>query len=141
MHRINRNVLRSLTVLACAAIGGCVDPIKAPPAGEGDLLLIENYPRIVATDGLDQGLRFSHPIVDDSSETQPLRVTVPVRSVVDKHSVNIQYKFEFFDQGGRLLNDSGWRFENLSPRIGIQLQANALHIEARDWRLIVRSAR
>ncbi len=141
MKSITQRTSLCLVCLCLVATAGCHDPIKAPPAGQGDLLLAEHYPQIVATNNLADSLRFGRVIIDPSTGDRPMRVTVPVRSIYDGYPLNIQYQFEFMDGDGRLLNDSGWRFINLRPRVQQQLEANARHVEARDWRLIVRSGR
>ena len=141
------DLVRALGVLAVAvwvAAGVGCDTVKAPPEGAADELHAQNYPRIVASDGLKAGLRFGDVIVEHETERVPMRVTVPVRSVVDAHSVNIQYRFEFFGADGRLMADpreANWRFRKLEPRIQGYLEGGAKDLGAVDWRLVVRSAR
>ncbi len=139
--KAHRTITRyALVLLIALAAAGC-DDVKAPPAGQGDLLPAENYPRIVALDTLSQHLRFETPVVERATDTRPMRLAVPVRSIEDRYPVAIQYRFEFYDASGRRLSDSGWRYEELTPRVQTQLTAGAMRTGASDWRLIVRSAR
>ena len=117
------------------------DTVKAPPEGRADQLSTANYPRIVAVEGLSEHLAFSKPMVNTASPDQPMKVTVPVRSVYDGYPLQIQYRFEFFNGAGQSLGDSGWRFEHLEPRVQKQLAAAAMKTQAEDWRLTVRPAR
>ncbi len=124
-------------------LGGC-DTVKAPYSGGADAVPIENYPRITAEKSVRKGLVFGPATVEEGSSQSPLRVTVPIRSIVDRHPVSIQYRFEFFDGAGRPLGrtaDQSWRYKELSPRTQTFLDANALDTHAADWRLVVRSAK
>ena len=130
-----------LAMIGLVGLPGCNDPVKAPPAGRGDLVLPENYPRIIATQGLDKFLAFSRPVITPTSPNQPMSVSAPVRSLHDRNELNIQYRYEWMDQRGQVLSDSGWRFAKLAPRVQTQLSGSARDVGATDWRLHVRSAR
>jgi uncharacterized protein YcfL len=145
---MNRNLpfgahLASLTLLlTVTVVTGCSDPMKAPPAGQRDLLPADQYPHIVAIEGLAKELRFGQPIVDQPTEQRPLRVIVHTRSTTARQGLNIQYRFEWVDEAGRPVEpDSGWQFVHLEPRVLTPLPGAALDTSAVDWRLVVRSAR
>lgn len=132
-------ILPALLAITLSAGSGC-DQVKAPPTMRTDPLG-GAYPRNVAIDGLEEVLVVDEPIVSHATQSQPLRVTVPVRSVADD-AFGFQYRFIFFDQDGRALRqDSGWRHQRLEPRLQTQLDANSRSTTATDWRMEIRSAR
>jgi len=136
MTRITLPVL----VVAMLTLGACRNRVMAPHAGEADPILLENYPRIVAQEGLGEYLAFAAPTVRPSGET-PMRVTVPVRLRSDRES-RVQYRFEFFEADGQPMQDAPqWRYMVLSSRAQHFMQGAALDTRAADWRLIVRPAR
>ena len=142
MHRfVKTGFSLSALLAAVLALQACEPKPKPPPAGRADPVLAENYPRIVASGDLEKYLYFDAPIEDLGSSSQPMSVTVPVRSVEDSYSINVQYKFEFYDNRGQMLGDPGWRFMNMDPLIQTQMVGQALSTDARDWRLIVRVAK
>ncbi len=126
-----------------AAGGGCSnDPVKAPPASRADLLMVDDYPRIVAMSNLHSWLAFSPATVTPATRSQPMHVSVPVRSLYDENSLNLQYRFEFFDHQGRpMRRRGGWTFVHVEPRVAVYLEGGAVDTLAADWRLEVRSAR
>ena len=132
------------TVAFCFALAGLAacDNVKAPGSARLDPLQPEQYPRITVLEGLDKGLRFQEPTVVPAEDKRPMSVSVPVRSVVDKYGLNLQYRFQWFDQNNRLLNPGeGWAYKPLIPRAQDFLAGNALDTRAVDWRLQVRPAR
>lgn len=137
-----RNIAAAGLLLSMAMVVGCSDPIKAPPAGQRDLLPADQYPHIVAIEGLARELRFGQPIVDPPTEQRPLRVIVHTRSTTARTGINIQYRFEWVDEAGRPVEpDTGWQFVHLEPRVLTPLPGSALNRKAVDWRLVVRPAR
>ena len=132
-------ITRVATVLLVvgACLGGCD---TAPARIKPDPVL--DYPQKVALEGLDKAVVAARPIVTPSTADRPMQVSVPLRSIVDGRALNVQYKFEFFDQNGRPLRTNlGWRFQKLEPRVQVFLEGNALETKAVDWRLQVRPAR
>ncbi len=136
----NRLKLAFVALLTTATFiaAGCS---TAPPAGVGDEVNVGEYPKVVAAEGLQDGVVFSQPVVERPTELRPMRVTVPVRAITN-YPLNVQYRFEFFDNEGRSLrNNQGWRFMNLPPKVQMSMDAASLDNDATDWRLIVRPAR
>lgn len=139
-NTLSRIALLSFLSLATWLAAGC-DTVKAPASLSGDELPIGSYPRVSVLDGLEKAIVGSPAAITPSSAQTPMRVTVPVRSVVDQ-GLNIQYQFEFFDAQGRpLQNQTGQKFVHLQPRLQVFLEANALDTHAADWRLTIRAAR
>lgn len=128
---------------ALALLAGCQkDLVKAPPAGQDDMLHVNAYPRIVAAEGLGDWLRFSPAIITATDGQRPMHIVIPLRSVYDKYPLDVQYQFEFFDEAGRSTGASpGWIFLHLEPRLQSQIEASALDANAKDWRLTLRAAR
>lgn len=137
------NVLAMLTVAAAMIfVGGCnKDNVQGPQGVRSDPLA-GGYPQNVALSGLHNGIVIGKPIVDAATEDQPMRVTVPLRSVADR-TLRTQYKFTFLDDRGRPVrsNRESWRYQVIAPKAEVYLEANALDTDAVDWRLEVRPAR
>ena len=132
--------LASLLLLPLIGSISC-DSVKAPHGGGADTIGPGTYPQIVVLDKLWDYLGFDRPIVTASTDSAPMKVTVPVRLIADA-ATNIQYQFSFFDAQGRPLNPpSGWRFLTVEGRTQRHLEGSALSTTAADWRLEVRSAR
>jgi uncharacterized protein YcfL len=135
--------LTALTfALFLALAAGCqtADPIMAPDAGQGDLLPIEDYPQIVVTSGLAKFLAFSRPNVQGGPD-KPMSVVVPVR-LLDELAVNVQYRFRFFDQRGRVLQpEMGFQYKRLPAKVQEFMEGAATDTNAVDFRLEVRPAR
>lgn len=139
MNRASNIAMGGLVVILMLGVG-CRDTIQAPPTARTDPLG-GNYPHNVAIDGLHEVLVVEDAIVDESTSTRPMRVSVPVRSVSDRR-VTVQYRFLFFDESGRELRyDSGWRRETIEPGLQRQFDATALQTAAADWRMEIRRAR
>ncbi len=73
----------------------------------------------------------------------PLRVTVPVRTLVAKgETIRVQYKFTFLDQTGRPLSPDGdWHYVRMPANTKRFFEGNALDQRATDWQLEIRTAR
>mgnify|MGYP005842767909 CR=1 FL=1 len=132
------------TIMATGAIlvllGAAACQSSAPPyRGRVDPIPLSDYPQIVVTRPLDDLLGFSQPNVTPATDTEPMRVVAPVRSMQDGYT-RVQYQFEFFDERGRPLSRSGWRYRSITPRQQVFLDGRALSTEAKDWRLSIRQA-
>lgn len=137
-HKRNRraHVYTILGAFIAACISGCN---TNPPAARADPLMSDEYPQITAEDNLEKWIGFSSAVVEDGP---PLHVSVPVRSLTQTETLNIQYRFLFFDDRGRDVSTSqDWRFLTLSPRVREFITATAIDDRAKDWNLRVRPAR
>ncbi len=129
-----------LASLGLGVIGGCRTS-TLPPAAQGDEVALANYPRVVVLDGLQPFIAISEPSVTRGSD-QPLRVSVPVRAVTQHEELNVQYRFLFFDEHGRVLEpEMVWRYERLPSKAQRFFDAGAMDQRAVDWRLEIRPAR
>jgi hypothetical protein len=72
--RLVRQVhLSCLTVALCLTLAASAcDPMAKPPAGRSDPLPAGTYPRIAASDRLDQFLFFDQAIETKPSESSPM---------------------------------------------------------------------
>ena len=130
-------VITTLFAVACTNS----DPIATPPAGHDDPLPSRSYPRINASDGLDQWLFFGDAAVAEPSNSSPMQVEVSVRSRANDR-IAVQYKFEFFDRNRKLLTRSeSWQYVMMEPRLEHRFTGTSTHPDTEDWRLVVRSAR
>ncbi len=137
-----RNRTNPLTTTGAIVVllGAAACQSSAPPyRGRVDPIALSDYPQIVVTRPLDDLLGFSRPDVTPATESEPMRVVAPVRSMQDGYT-RVQYQFEFFDERGRPLSQSGWRYKSITPRQQVFLDGRALSTEAKDWRLSIRQA-
>lgn len=116
------------------------DNIKAPQTIRTDPLA-GAYPQNIALSGLQNAIVIGQPIVDPATADNPMKVSVPLRSVADG-TLRVQYKFIFMDGRGRPVksNNDGWRYQVLAPRAEVFLENNSMDTDAVDWRLEVRRA-
>jgi len=136
MKRIALISLLLTSLVACQA----PNPNTPPPAVRADPVPKRAYAQQVAIEGVTQYLVSGDPIVTPSTEDQPMRVIVPVRSITDRE-LNLQYQFIFYDaQGRELHSNQGWVFQHIEPRVERQIETVSLESAAKDWRLIIRPA-
>lgn len=125
-----------------ATLAGC-DTTRAPYAPAGDPLVASNYPKVAFLDKELTGMLVVDPniVVVDRPEGRPMKVTVPMRSVSD-HAMKLQYQYIWRDALGRPVgNPSGWKYVVVEPRVQVPMQANAISMDATDWRLEIRFER
>jgi uncharacterized protein YcfL len=130
-------------VVAVAALAGCAGPdlVKAPNTAARDPLPIEAYPEIVLLDGLERALVKERPIVTPSAINSPLRIRVPIRSVVDQN-ITIQYRTMFYGADREELSrDPAWKQRVVQARTQIFIDEMALTERAQSWRMEIRTAR
>ena len=71
-----------------------------------------------------------------------MHVSVPLRSVYDKTSLYVQYRFIWLNASHRpLRTNPGYLFLKLQPRVQQFIEGNALAPSAVRWRLEIRAAR
>lgn len=124
--------------LAGVALGlaGC-DTTAAPFPGRVDPA--QPYPKITPAPALNELIAFSEPVVTPGIGQRPLAVVTPCRSTQDGVT-RVQYQYEWFDQAGRPVGESGWKYVVIPARTQVFLESNALSSDAVDWRLTVRPA-
>ena len=135
-------LMMTALMMTAGLVAGCDRKVMAPGAGTADPITQENYPRVVALEGLAEYLSFG-PAVVTGDATHPLSVQVPVRVRSDKE-VSIQYQYQFLDEQGRLIDAKSqdqWTFHHLPARAQFFLAGSAVDTKAKDWRLLVRPAR
>lgn len=137
-HREQLLVCCGMVVLALM-IGACSDKLRRPGMASSDPLPKSEYPQVAALEGLDDYVTISDAIVDKGP---PLDVTVVLRSLAKKQSMDVQYRFFFIDWVGRPLEiEPDWRAIRLTARTQSFVRGNALDSNASDWRLEIRPAR
>lgn len=133
-------ILAGVLTLVSAA-GGCSDKTKPPPGAMNDPILVENYPGVVALDGLQPYIGVSAPVIERGGG-QPLKVTVPVRAMTNGAELNVQYRFLWLNpQQVPTQPEGDWRYVRMPARTQIFMSGNALDDRATDWRLEIRTAR
>ncbi len=133
-------VVAGFALMLAVIMTGC-DTIQAPDAARQDPLPEGAYPRQVVLEGLNKGVVTGRPVVDEPTADQPMRVSVPVRSVTDKE-LNVQYRFEFFDARNRPTRDQpGWRYVRIAGKSSVTAESAATDTNAVGWRLEIRPAR
>lgn len=138
-----------LLVLAGLCVGGCEAPqAPAAPGARADTLPPSAYPRITVEPGLNpwvfvvyEGiLQEGGPPAGNAPPRLPMSVQVPIRSAAQEQ-ITAQYRYQWFADNGRLLNEGGWKFVPLEPGVQTLLSGSAMDLEATGWRLEIRSAR
>lgn len=125
---------------AALVLNACnTDPTMKPASPSPDPLAVGGYPQITMASGLVGLLAHSSPIIEPTTPTRPLTVTVPVRSIQDGPT-RVQYQFTWLDASGRPLGESGWKYEFIPPRMERFFEATALTTRAENWRLEIKIA-
>lgn len=120
-------------------LSGCGDARKPPGRAERDVLHEDLYPQVAATEGLDEYLVVSRVT---KSDTEPLQVTVGMRNLTNDDEHYVEYRFFFFDENGKpLQNNPDWHYFTVPARTEFFLTGTALDRGATDWRLEIRPAR
>ena len=137
-------LLLSAVALAALGLAACNQtPAYRPPPGSLEEPLPQNqYPNINVHQPLTRYILVADPVVSrDSMGT--LRVDVPIRANVrPNEDLNVQYRFQFLDEMGRLLEpEPAWQYIRLEPTIQAFVSANAMDARATDWRLEIKPAR
>lgn len=140
-RRFGGATLAAGAVAMVMAAGGCSDKTKPPPGAMNDPVLVENYPSVVALDGLQPYIGVSAPVVERGGG-QPLKVTVPVRALTNGAELNVQYRFLWLNpQMVPTQPEGDWRYMRMPARSQVFMSGNALDDRATDWRLEIRTAR
>ena len=134
-----RTTLASLLITTTLLLGACASPTRSPGNPMGDKLVqAGEYPKVAASRDLHKYLMVGNGVVTSDGV---MTVSVDVRAATEKDTLNVQYRFAFLDENNRAINPStGWRFQQLPPRVLVTLQGNALDAGAADWRLHIRPA-
>ncbi|MBX3360554.1 MAG: DUF1425 domain-containing protein [Phycisphaeraceae bacterium] len=132
--------LGAITISALSLVS-CKTSDKPPPGAMADPVLIENYPSVVALEGLQPYIGVSAP-VETRTPGQPLAVQVPVRALTNGAELNVQYRFFWLnDQQVPVQEDGEWRYMRMPARSQVFMSGNALDTRATRWRLEIRPAR
>ena len=139
MNRVACSMLA--LVLSAALLAGCKGPdlVMAPNTAAQDPLPAGAYPQIVLHDELQLALVKERPDIRPATDTMPMKVRVPLRSVVDR-TTNVQYRFVFYNAAGDQVNrNPTWRSLSFPPRTRRFVEANSIALDAVEWELEVRS--
>lgn len=138
-----RAALASIT-LPLILLGGCnqTPRYQPPPGSLEDPLPVSQYPNINVHRPLTQFILVADPVMTrDSMGT--LRIDTPIRANTrPNEDMNIQYKYQFLDELGRVLEpEPAWQYMRLEPTLQYYLSGNAMDSRAADWRLEIKPAR
>ena len=87
---------------------------------------------------LSDDLQAGAAIVKADAGPRLRHVIVPIMSLAD-HDLDVEYRFEFLDDGGRPTGDAArWRPLRIGPRVEAQVDAAAPETGAADWTLTIR---
>jgi len=145
IRSLQRTILRAtLAILSLVVLTvGCSSPdtVMAPHTPPADPLPEGAYPNVVLLDDLQQVLVREQPNVTPASDIEPMRVRVPIRSVVDTN-LNLEYRFIFYnDDRDQLTRNPTWQPLVLPRRVRRYVQANAIQLAATYWELEIRKRR
>jgi uncharacterized protein YcfL len=141
MRRVGLVSSVAAIVLAGMPLSACQSSDKPPPGAMADPTLIENYPTVVALDGLQPYIGVAAP-VEDRTPGQPISIQVPVRAMTNGAELNVQYRFYWLnDQQVPVQEEGEWRYMRMPARAQVFMSGNALDTRATRWRLEIRPAR
>lgn len=135
-------VLVPSLLLGAALVGSGCDTVRAPSTPTLDQLPAQSYPKVAVLDGyLAKSLAIDPTmvVVTPSDGSNPMSVSVPIRSLVD-NTMRMEHSFIWFDVQGREVRRTVWKRQDVDPRVQIKLQSNAIDTRSVDWRLEIRSA-
>jgi uncharacterized protein YcfL len=133
------------SVAAGAAVlsgAGC-DTVRAPNSPRIDQLPTSQYPKVTIESRELADVLAVNPgsvTVTPGDSSRPMDVSVGLRSLAD-NSMNVQYRFQWFDESGRMVEEEQFKQFLIPPRTEQRLRSNPMTTKASDWRLQVRSAR
>ena len=133
--------LLGLCLAGVLAVAGCQDAQKTEADLVAEVRPTEtSAPKNVTLEGLGQDVRVGRAIVSAAAEGRPLHVIVPIH-VAAEHELKLTYRFQFHDAERQSVGGEGrWRRLDLGPRLDVQIEAQAPHVDATDWRLTIRPA-
>lgn len=110
----------------------------APNTAAPDPLPAGAYPQVVLHDGLEQSLVKEQPQVRRATDSVPMKVKVPLRSVIDS-GTTVEYRFVFRDaMGDDTTTNPIRRTLTFPPRTRRFVEATAISLKAVQWELEVR---
>ncbi|MEM1166300.1 MAG: DUF1425 domain-containing protein [Planctomycetota bacterium] len=134
---------RAVTLVLASLAGGftltgCAPATPVAPAIDP----VAYYPQLVIEPSLYKFLvvDYGNVVVEPRTSMTPLRVLVPVRSQA-RQQFSVQHRYIWYDDRGREIGDTGWRFAAMEPGLREQFTQNATSQDAVDWVLEIRSAR
>jgi hypothetical protein len=145
-----RSTLRAAAIVAAVTLAGCQgkDLVKAPDGGAKDPLPAAAYPEIVFVN--DVGTRIVRGLppfkggtsyASEPTFEEPMKVRVPVRSVVDRDT-RIEFRVLYFAPDGEQLNTAPvWRERAVQPRVEVVLEDGSVTNKASKFRMEIREAR
>lgn len=131
-----------LLAAASALSYGCAATPASPNTAQQDPIAEQGYPSITIDHGLQDGvvIDYGRIVFDERTGSTAAAAQVPLRSNT-RYDLNIQYQFSWFDDSGRHLRDSGWKFVRLPSGQERFLRANAIDERSNAYRLEIRPAR
>jgi uncharacterized protein YcfL len=127
---------------AVLSVGGC-DTVRAPNSPRIDQLPTSQYPKVTIESRELADVLAVNPgavTVTPGDSSRPMDVSVGLRSLAD-NSMNVQYRFQWFDESGRMVEEEQFKQFLIPPRTEQRLRSNPMTTKASDWRLQVRSSR
>jgi uncharacterized protein YcfL len=132
----------TLALAGVFALAGC-DTVRAPNSPRIDQLPTSQYPKVTIESRELADVLAVNPgavTVTQGDASRPMDVSVGLRSLAD-NSMNVQYRFQWFDESGRMVEEEQFKQFLIPPRTEQRLRSNPMTTKATDWRLQVRSAR
>ncbi len=138
MTRIMINT-KLLTLLAALLItAGCQTGVRPPVVGRQDPYQPQQMH--FATDELRRDTAVQEPVVD-RDENGLLRVTIPIRSAIDK-TLYVDYRVSFFDRNGQPLGEHvGWFTKTLEANTPDRITVTSVTPRAADFQVDFRYSR
>ena len=114
---------------------GCKSTDPATPSP--DTVSADQYPNIVLDPDLEDALVRTAPNVRPAADGQPLRISVPIRSICQV-PLNLRYRVLYYDRFGKQTNRNPvWRDIHMMARARHIISDNAISLDAVDWTIEV----
>ena len=140
----NDHPRRAMTTLAfflgtAACLINAIGCEYAPAEAKPDPLDRTTYPRVALHEALRDAIVVSD-VIEEFSD--PLKVTVALRSMTHSSDRVVRYRFIYFDDAGLPQNaDPDWHRRRMAARTEVFIKSNALDRDAVDWRMEIKPAK
>jgi len=130
-------MLAGVVAIILPTLVGCKSTDPVVPGED----TVNPYPNVVLDPKLEDKLVSSEPTIRMPTQTEPLRISVPVRSIT-QHPLNLQYRVIYFGDFGKQTNDYPvWKDFRVMGRTRYVISDNAIDLDAVDWNIEIRPAR
>lgn len=139
---MNYRWLGSLLLVLIIVSGAVSCRAVQPTAAPGDPVNAEDYAQIQIERDLRRWIVVDYDTINfvPATNVTPAKLTVPIRSVA-RRELRTQHRVLWFDDQGRQIGETDWKYAALESSVQTQFQANSISTDAADWRMQIRVSR